>query len=73
MKTYTMKSKPGTPEAEKEIKKLLKENAGFLKKSIFGKNNGFRNSEKIQIFAWYWCGNWIGSIKRKYTTLYKPV
>lgn len=72
MKTYTLKNKPGSPAVKKELKTFMKNFPGFIKKSCFGKNEGYRKSEKIRIFAKYFRGEMTGYSMEIYTTFYKP-
>lgn len=69
MKSYTLKSIPGTPSAEMELQDKF---PGFTFWSgVFGYPPGYIHSEKVKIFAHYWHGDYSGYIREKYGTMYK--
>lgn len=69
MKSYTLKSIPGTPAAEMELRKAFPDFTFWT--GAFSYPPGYIRSEKVKIFAYYWRSEYVGYVREKYGTMYK--
>ena len=59
--------------ARSELAGIAAENSGYLERPLWDDNpSGYRGSDKIYVYAWYWLGEWSSPKKGLYCVLYRP-